>query len=427
MTAQTVSNAVAERDQQVGPIKFMWSKRSHLATVLPASIDVEMFLGTAAGALYGNKLLMEYATANPESLFIALIECATLGHRPGTDEYYLTPRKDHGRGKVLGIEGYKGVIERMYRSGAVASVVVREVCAEDPFRYVEGVDEVPAHEVGGRGRTGADFFGADGDRQRGAMVGAYSYARLLTGAVSRVVILRKKDVLAARDAGGYKPADGYSPWNKMDAGPDEPQFQGRSMWWKTAAKRLEPWVPTSSEYRREQLRASAAAVNAAPRAMGELPAPPDVNMSTGEVVDAEIVDDPEPQWQPAPQLEQPAERRRRDPGPSRATVADPGGEELPPPPEAPYGQQPQAPARPGQPATAGRNPRDGVIAQFDRLRITAVAERLDYAARILDIQPIGGLDALTAAEAEELVPMLARCGNRAQLDEMLAAGTVPGA
>jgi recombination protein RecT len=289
MSAQTVSNAVANRDEQVGPIKFMWSKRSHLATVLPASIDVEMFLGTAAGALYANKTLMDYATTNPESLMIALLECATLGHRPGTDEYYLTPRKDHGRGKVLGIEGYKGVIERFYRSGAVGNVIVREVCADDPFQYREGIDRVPVHEVGGRGRTGADFFGADGGRKRGAMVGAYAYAELLTGSVSRVVILRRKDVLAARDAGGYKPADPYSPWNRMDAGPDEPEFQGRSMWWKTAAKRLEPWVPTSSEYRREQLRASAAAVNAAPRAMS-LP-PSDAVAGAGDVVDAEVVED----------------------------------------------------------------------------------------------------------------------------------------
>lgn len=113
--------------------------------------------------------------------------------------------------------------------------------------------------------------------------------------------------------------------------------------------------------------------------------------------------------------------------PQRVTstvVVDPAGEELPPPPDAPMGQQPQAPAQPAP--AAGRNPRDGVIAQFDRLKIAAVAERLDYAARLLGIEPIGGLDVLTAAEAERLVPALARCGNREQLVEMLAAGTVAG-
>src|SRR5260221_13679250 len=110
------------------------------------------------------------------------------------------------------------------------------------------------------------------------------------------------------------------------------------MGWKPFPKRLEPWVPPSAEYRREQLRASAAAVEAAaPRAMGELPAPPGVSMSTGEAVDAEIVDDPEPQGQPAPQLGQPAQRRRRDPAPSRAAAAAPAADAPAPPPDAPDG------------------------------------------------------------------------------------------
>ena len=53
-------------------------------------------------------------------------------HQPGTDEYYLLHRKIKGRPTVQGLEGYRGIVERMYRSGAtVKSVVVREVCAKD--------------------------------------------------------------------------------------------------------------------------------------------------------------------------------------------------------------------------------------------------------------------------------------------------------
>jgi recombination protein RecT len=295
MTAQTVSQAVARRDS--GPVSLMWSRRTHFAAVLPASVDVEAFLGTAAGALYasdvpGKKLtLMKCAAENPDSLIVALMECAALGHMPGTDEYYLTPRMDHGRPKVLGIEGYRGVIERMYRSGAVSRVIVREVCAGDPFGYVEGRDRLPVHEVGGRGTTGADFFGEHGSRNRGEMVGVYAYAELVTGAISRVVLLTRDDVHAARNSGGWKADDTFSPWNRLDGGPDHPEFTGRSMWWKTGAKRLEPWVPTSREYRREQLRASAAAVaQAAPRA--ELSAPAVPAAAPPDVVDAELVDDP---------------------------------------------------------------------------------------------------------------------------------------
>lgn len=289
MTAQTVSKAVAKRDD--GPIGLMWSRKSHLDAVLPAHVDVVSFLGTAAGALYGSKTLMEYATANPDSLIVALMRCAALGHQPGTDEFYLTPRQDKGRPRVLGIEGYRGVVERMYRSGAVANVVVREVCENDWFEYREGEMAKPAHRFGGGGASasGGAFFRAASNR--GRMVGGYAYAEMTTGAVSRVVLLTEDDIHAARDSGGYKPSDKYSPWNRMDGGENHPEFKGRSMWWKTLAKRLEPWVPTSAEYRREQLRASSAAAAAMPREQAPPPAAvPDAP------VDAEIIDDTPAAW-----------------------------------------------------------------------------------------------------------------------------------
>ena len=106
------------------------------------------------------------------------------------------------------------------------------------------------------------------------MVGVYAVARFMTGDWSRPVLLSRNDVFAARAAGGWKPDDKYSPWNRLDAGPDHPEFQGRSMWLKTAARRLEPWVPTSAEYRREQLRASASAAAASGQGMPVLAAEP---------------------------------------------------------------------------------------------------------------------------------------------------------
>lgn len=294
MTAQTVTQAVEKRDD--GPINLMWSRKSHFNAVLPASVDVTAFLGTAAGALYANATLMEAAKTTPDSLIVALMECAALGHMPGTDEYYLTPRRDKGRWRVLGIEGYRGVIERMYRSGAVQKVVVREVCARDLFSFVEGEMDIPVHDTGNKhgAATGGDFFGQSGQRDRGEMVGAIAYAKLLGSVWSRVVLLDRGDVHAARAAGGWKPDDQYSPWNRLDGGADRPELTGRSMWWKTAAHRLEPWVPTSREYRADMLRASAAAAELAVRpraaAVPELPAPPAVNgHAFGEPAEAEIV------------------------------------------------------------------------------------------------------------------------------------------
>ena len=325
MTAQTVSNAVATRE--AGIVSVMWQRRTHFAAVLPDHVDVKSFLGTAAAALYGNADLMTAAETSPDSLITAMMRCAALGHQPGTDEFYLTPRRDHGRPKVLGIEGYRGVVERMYRSGAVLKVVVREVCANDPFTFIEGEMDIPVHDRGDKpgATTGAQFFGANGSRRRGEMVGVYAYARLLGGAYSQVVTLDRDDVHAARDAGGYKPDDKYTPWNRLDAGGAPPEFKGRSMWWKTAARRLEPWVPTSAEFRREQLRAAV-------QAAGPAAQPPTAAVVTPEPpVDAELVEEPytEPSPTPAPPAGaseptsglangQPA---RSAPGPSKAAMA----------------------------------------------------------------------------------------------------------
>ena len=301
MTATTVSQAVATRD--TGIVSVMWGRKTHFAAVLPDHIDVKSFLGTAAAALYASQDLMRAAERSPDSLITAMMRCASLGHQPGTDEFYLVPRKRKGVPEVQGIEGYRGIVERMYRSGAVASVVVREVCAKDKFRYIEGVDDKPLHAIGGgdphsADSTGADFFGETGSRDRGAMVGVYAYAILSTGAVSRVVILSRDDVMAAREASDSKDSD-YSPWNRLDGGKDRPEFKGRAMWWKTAARRLEPWVPTSAEYRREQLRAVAAAHENTTKPP-EHPAP--VAPAPEAIYDAEVIE------------EQPADGRQALPG-----------------------------------------------------------------------------------------------------------------
>ncbi len=408
MTATTVSQAVARRE--AGIVSVMWDRKTHFAAILPDHIEVKGFLGTAAAALYGSADLMKAAERSPDSLITALMRCAALGHQPGTDEFYLTPRKRKGVPEVLGIEGYRGIVERMYRSGAVASVVVREVCAKDFFRYVEGEDEVPVHETGGRGTTGADFFGATGSRDRGAMVGAYAYARLTTGATSRVVILTRDDVLAARDSGGYKPDDSYSPWNRLDGGKDHPEFQGRSMWWKTAARRLEPWVPTSAEFRREQLRASAqaAGLTAPPPAAMPAAAPQDIH--DAEVVDEDASPAGEPQTPPA----------------------DPAGEARNPGPAVPDGTPGSGPAagpddRPAAKASSGQrgiihkhfqrlgyNP-DSPDDRQSRLRVTAILAQCD------DLNSSNELD---QDQAARVIRWLEKCADGAALELLLAEGEV---
>lgn len=273
-----VSNAVAKTESGIESVITTYKPR--IAAILPEHIHSDQFVGLAMGALYRDKNLWTAANNNPGALMNALMRCAALGHQPGTEEFYLVPRKVKGVVEVQGMEGYRGIVERMYRSGAVASVVVREVCKNDQFEYIEGVHDRPQHTV--------NWFGGN----RGEMIGVYAYALLTTGAVSRVVILSKDDVMAAK-ASSDGASSSYSPWNRTDGGKDHPEFNGRSMWWKTAARRLEPWVPTSAEYRREQLRAAVEADNlrqAQPGVIRDVSTGQGYDAGSGEPVDAEIVD-----------------------------------------------------------------------------------------------------------------------------------------
>lgn len=440
---QTVTQAVAKRES--GPVSVMWGRRKHFAAVLPRHVDVESFLGTAAAALHANPKLAEAAAANPDSLIAALMRCAALGHQPGTDEFYLLWRRikdpdDSGRKRpaIQGIEGYRGIIERMYRSGAVATVIVREVCARDYFRYVEGEDERPVHRFAAReGTTGADFFGDNGSVNRGPMVGVYAVARFVTGAWSRPALLTRDDVMAARESSTAKDS-AESPWNKLDAGPGHPEFQGRSMWWKTAARRLEPWVPTSAEYRREIARAAAKASG-----LDRPPAAVAAARRDDDIVDAELVDDG-----PAGREEghrAPATTAREGGGPPLAGTT---GTVRPsaPPGEAPAATSPDGGAHPvtplspggtgdGDPAGGGTaDPRiDGPAAspidQVQQRRINALFRQMEWtdredrlrAASALTGREITALTDLTGTEASALVETLARISR--QPDPVMALTT----
>jgi recombination protein RecT len=166
----------------------------------------------------------------------------------------------------LGIVGYQGYVELMYRAGAVSSVIAEVVYARDGFAYQPGRDEVPVHEI--------DWDADD----RGALRLVYAYARMKDGATSKVIVLNKVAIARVKDK-----ADGvdseYSPWKTDEA----------AMWLKSAVRQLQKWVPTSAEYIREQLRA-VRDVAAEPPTVAATQDPPNVNTETGEVLDGEIVD-----------------------------------------------------------------------------------------------------------------------------------------
>lgn len=260
------STEVATRDNT--PAGLLQTYKGDFAQVLPAHLKPDVFVRLATGALRRDPKLVEGATNNPAAFLGACLDAARLGHEPGTDAYYLVPRKRKGRLEVQGIEGYQGIIERIYRAGGVASVVVETVHQGDRFEWRPGSMEKPLHEV--------DWFGED----RGPLVGVYAYCQMVSGATSKVVVLNRQQVMALKAKSDGANSD-YSPWKTNE----------ESMWLKSAARQLRKWVPTSAEFREEVARAQAAVVDVT--AAHDLPALPPHDEDTGEVHDAEIVD-PEP-------------------------------------------------------------------------------------------------------------------------------------
>ena len=230
----TVSQAVAKREQEPGPGALVKQYAPDFATVLPSHIKPETWVRLAQGALKRGKKLndgrseLEVAAGNNPGVFLAaLLDAARLGLEPGTEQYYLTPRKVKGQLEILGIVGYQGEIELIYRAGAVSSVIAEVVYANDIFAYQPGRDELPHHQP--------DWDADD----RGKLRLVYAFARMRDGATSKVVVLNRKDIERIKKTAQGADSD-YSPWNTHEA----------AMWLKSAVHQLAKWVPTSAEYRR---------------------------------------------------------------------------------------------------------------------------------------------------------------------------------
>lgn len=242
--------------------------KADFAQVLPSHVKPDTFVRLAQGLLRRDEALRKAAELNPGSFFAAILECARLGHEPGTDQYALTHFRNNKTGipEIVGIEQYQGEIERMYRAGAVLSVKCEVVRDNDDFEWAPTRMRLPRHE----------FDALADEETRGSLRGVYAFAELQGGALSQPVVMGKAEVMKHKAvARTTKFWDG--PWEQ-------------SMWKKTAIHELEKFVPTSSEYRREVLR-SAAAVAGAP-ALQAVP-PLHVDTETGEVVVAELIDEPD--------------------------------------------------------------------------------------------------------------------------------------
>lgn len=218
----TQSQALVTAQNNAKSIMFGASKQ--LDAMLPRDQQGQVtgFIGSAFAALVKDPNLLQAAIGAPGTLMTALNTAAQRGLQPGTEEFYLTPRKNKGHWEILGIIGYQGLITLMYRSGLVASVTVEAVHENDEFKWQPGRMDKPEHNP--------QWFG-----KRGTIIGAYAYATMKDGSTSKVVIVDQERIATAKEASAGSHSS-YSPWQKHP----------KAMILKTAAHDLAKWVPTSA-------------------------------------------------------------------------------------------------------------------------------------------------------------------------------------
>lgn len=249
MTQSTLARA-ANNNRQVATAKdtsamkpkekisyLLEQKKGEIAKMLPKHLNAERLLKVAQIAATTTPALAECDVA---SLIGAIGQCAQMGLEPNTvlGHAYLIPfntkRKD-GNGNerwvksVQVVIGYKGLIDLARRSGQIESIAAHEVCSNDEFDLVYGLNEDLTHRPNW------------GDR--GDVIGFYAIAKLKGGGHA-FEFMHVNDVLDIRDASqGWQQAVKYK---STDRSPWQTHFieMGR----KTAIRRLAKYLPLSIEF-----------------------------------------------------------------------------------------------------------------------------------------------------------------------------------
>lgn len=229
LKAATTGTEVAPMKPKDKIAQLLHSRRGEIAKMLPKHLNADRLLKVAQIAATTTPALAE---CDIPSLIGAIGQCAQMGLEPNTvlGHAYLVPfntkRKDtQGRERwvksVQVVIGYKGLIDLARRSGQIVSIAAHEVCENDHFELVYGLDEKLNHTP------------AMGER--GEIVGFYAVAKLVGGghAFEFMSQHQVRQIMAATQSKGN-----HGPWK------DHFTEMGR----KTVIRRLAKYLPLSVEF-----------------------------------------------------------------------------------------------------------------------------------------------------------------------------------
>lgn len=199
------------------PTNLITRRQEDFKMVLPSQWNEKQvaWIRLAQAAVNKSPDLRRIATSNPGSLMRALMECARLGHEPGTNRFYLVPKGS----SIEGWESWRGVVQRILNSGRYQKVVAEVVYEGEEFTFDPNNDDRPTHVIDWSARS------------KGAKPHmSYAYAVHHDGKATRVGVADPAYIAKVRAMGG-------PVWNKWEA----------EMYLKSAVNRLEAFVATSSE------------------------------------------------------------------------------------------------------------------------------------------------------------------------------------
>jgi recombination protein RecT len=207
---------------------FLDQKKGEIAKMLPKHLNAERLLKVAQIAATTTPALLE---CDVPSLVGAIGQCAQMGLEPNTvlGHAYLVPFNVKRKGpqgerwvkSVQVVIGYKGLIDLARRSGQIVSIAAHEVCANDKFELVYGIDEKLNH---------TPALG-----ERGEILGFYAVAKLKDGGhcCEFMSVHQVQEIMRATQSKGA-----YGPWK------DHFAEMGR----KTVIRRLSKYLPLSIEF-----------------------------------------------------------------------------------------------------------------------------------------------------------------------------------
>lgn len=257
----TITQAVeSQRNTSPNLSQLVEQMRPEIARALPKHMDADRIARLALTALRQTPALTR---CSPQSFLGALLTASALGLEPGVDgEAYLVP---YGT-ECTFIPGFKGYAKLFFQHPLARHLDAQAVHENDQFEYELGLDPYLRHKP------------ARGDR--GKVTEFYAVASLTTGA-KFFVVLTPEEVAEIRGASGKRRASVADPQHWMSR--------------KTCLRQLFKLIPKSTQLQialnSDERSGTELLSNKVPEQITSGEVPPAIDAATGEVLDAELVDE----------------------------------------------------------------------------------------------------------------------------------------